>query len=59
MLTIARLSEETGNNNLVWLLWGALGFFALMVVVGWLTSRNRKPEQEEQAGHKEEHPAQH
>jgi hypothetical protein len=35
------LSEEGPNTSLSWLLWIALGFFALMVVVGWLTSRNK------------------
>jgi len=35
------LSEESPNSSLSWLLWIALGFFFLMVVVGWLTSRNK------------------
>ena len=47
---IIRLSEEAGpNTELAWLLYVALGFFFLMVVVGWLTSR-RKGSQPE-AGH--------
>jgi len=34
------LSEGGGpDTSLSWLLWVALGFFLLMVVVGWLTSR--------------------
>jgi large subunit ribosomal protein L17 len=36
------LSEGSGpDTSLSWLLWVALGFFFLMVVVGWLTSRNK------------------
>ena len=58
MLAIARLTEETGHNDITWLLWVALGFFAVMVLVGWLTSRNQKPEQDEQAGH-DHQPEQH
>jgi hypothetical protein len=50
------LSEEGPNASLSWLLWVALGFFFLMVVVGWWTSRNKgsKPEvqQEAHAGEK-------
>jgi len=40
------LSEEGPNTSLSWLLWIALLFFFLMVIVGWLTSRNKgsKPE---------------
>lgn len=33
------LSEGGPNTSLSWLLWIALGFFFLMVVVGWLASR--------------------
>ena len=37
---LIRLSEEAGpNTELAWLLYAALGFFFLMVIVGWLTSR--------------------
>lgn len=45
------LSEEGPNASLSWLLWVALGFFFLMVVVGWLTSRNKvgKPEVQREA----------
>jgi len=63
MLAIALFSEETGGANITWLLWVALGFFALMVVVGWLVSRNQKPEAEpvheshEKHEHHEEHDA--
>jgi len=43
------MSEEGPNTELSWLLFAALGFFFLMVIVGWLTSR-RNDEQVE-AGH--------
>jgi predicted flap endonuclease-1-like 5' DNA nuclease len=45
------LSEEGPNTSLSWLLWIALLFFFLMVVVGWLTSRNKggKPEVQHEA----------
>lgn len=33
--------QEGPNTSLSWLLWVVLGFFVLMVVVGWLVSRNR------------------
>jgi hypothetical protein len=33
-------SEEVPNTSLSWLLWIALGFFCLMVMVGWLVSRS-------------------
>ncbi len=55
---LIRLSEETGpNTELAWLLFLALGFFFLMVIVGWLTSRRKgsEPEvQHEAHGHAEE-----
>jgi len=39
---LIHFAEETGpNTELAWLLFIALGFFFLMVIVGWLTS-NRK-----------------
>jgi len=40
------LSEASPNTSLSWLLWITLGFFFLMVVVGWLVSR-RNPTREE------------
>lgn len=36
------LSEEGPNTELAYLLWWALGFFFLMVVIGWLVSRRQK-----------------
>lgn len=39
MYLIGLLSEEGPNTELSWLLFLALGFFFLMVIVGWLTSR--------------------
>jgi hypothetical protein len=46
MYALYLLSEEGPNTSLSWLLWVALGFFVLMVLVGWWTSRNKggKPE---------------
>lgn len=35
------LSESGPNTSLSWLLWIALIFFALMVLVGWWVSRNK------------------
>ncbi|MEW5827952.1 MAG: hypothetical protein AB1846_03610 [Chloroflexota bacterium] len=43
MLSLILLSEEVPQTDLTWLLLAALGFFLLMIVVGWLVSRN-KPE---------------
>lgn len=39
MYAIRFLAEEGPNTELSWLLFAALGFFLLMIVVGWLTSR--------------------
>jgi cytochrome c-type biogenesis protein CcmH/NrfF len=57
MLAIGLLEETTVGADITWLLWVALGFFALMVVVGWLVSRKQKPEEPEPVKHesKEEH----
>ena len=52
MQALILLSEGSGpDKSLSWLLWVALGFFALMVVIGWLTSRNKgsKPEVQHEA----------
>lgn len=46
MFAIGLLEGTHGGSGLLWLLWVALGFFALMVIVGWLVSRNKKPEAE-------------
>ena len=48
MYLIRFMSEEGPNTELTWLLFVALGFFFLMVIVGWLTSR-RNDEQVETA----------
>jgi hypothetical protein len=40
MLFMKLLSEEGPNTELAYLLWWALGFFFLVVVIGWLSSRN-------------------
>jgi hypothetical protein len=41
MLFMQLFSEEIPNTELGWLLYVALGFFFLMVVVGWLASRKK------------------
>jgi hypothetical protein len=44
-MLIIGLLEETGSGaDLTWLLWVALAFFVVMSLTGWLTSRNKKPE---------------
>lgn len=48
MYAINFLAEEGPNTELSWLLFIALAFFLLMIVVGWLTSR-RGGEQAEAA----------
>ena len=50
MYALYLLSEESPNTSLAWLLWIALGFFALMVFIGWWTSRNKGEQVEAQAG---------
>lgn len=55
MWAIGLLEETQGGAGVTWLLWVALGFFALMVVVGWLSSRNQKPEDEPGQAHPEHH----
>ena len=56
MYALYLLSEEA-NTSLAWLLWVALGFFVLMVFVGWWTSRNKGEQVEAQAGQAEAHEA--
>jgi predicted flap endonuclease-1-like 5' DNA nuclease len=52
------LFQESGaNTSLSWLLWVALAFFVLMMLVGWLTSRNKGSEVEVAHGAQEEHAA--
>ena len=41
MNALSLLLQEGPDTSLSWLLWVVLGFFLLMVVVGWLVSRNR------------------
>lgn len=48
MYVIRFLAEEGPNTELSWLLFVALGFFLLIIIVGWLTS-NRSKEQAEVA----------
>ena len=54
MFALRLLSEggEGPDTTLLWMLIVALAFFFLMVIVGWLVSRNKKPEvQDETHGH--------
>jgi len=57
MFVLHILESGTEGPDLTWLLWVALGFFVLMVVVGWLVSRNQKPEEPQSQAHdeKEDH----
>jgi hypothetical protein len=41
MLALHLLAEEGPNESLAWLLYAALAFFFLVVVVGWLASRRK------------------
>jgi len=41
MNALSLFLQEGPDTSLSWLLWIVLGFFFLMVVVGWLVSRNR------------------
>lgn len=46
MLALRLLSEggEGPNTELLWVLWGLLGLFALVIILGWISSL-RKPGQ--------------
>ncbi len=55
MLAIGLLEGTSGGSDITWLLWVALGFFTLMVVVGWLASRKQKPEVEPDSEKHEHH----
>ena len=54
MLFMKLLSEEGPNTELVWSLRALLGFFALIVVIGWLASLNKKPTEAPAHTHAEE-----
>jgi hypothetical protein len=54
MVFMKLLSEEGPNTELAWLLWVALGFFALMVVIGWWQSGKKKPADVPVRAHEEE-----
>lgn len=41
MNTLAPLLQEGPDASLSWLLWVVLGLFFLIVLIGWLVSRNR------------------
>jgi predicted flap endonuclease-1-like 5' DNA nuclease len=58
---LSLLLQEGPNASLSWLLWVVLGFFLLMVVVGWLTSRNKgsRPVVQHEAHAQPEMPAVH
>lgn len=54
MLFMKLMSEGGVNTELVWLLWVVLGSFALIVVIGWLASLNKKPTEAPAHTHVEE-----
>lgn len=51
MYALQILLEAGPDTSLSWLLWVALAFFVIMVVVGWLTSKNKgnQPEVQHEA----------
>ncbi|MFH2104253.1 MAG: hypothetical protein ABIJ39_12945 [Chloroflexota bacterium] len=49
MSALILLGEVTDGPDVTWLLWVALGFFLVMVLVGWLASRNKKTEEDDSA----------
>ena len=58
MYALQGLLQESGaNTSLTWLLLVALAFFVLMVVVGWLTSKNKESMSEVAHEAHEEHAA--
>jgi LPXTG-motif cell wall-anchored protein len=42
MLAVMVWETALVGGDITWLLWVALGFFGLMVLVGWLSSRRKK-----------------
>ena len=44
MFALNLLSESTNEPDLTWLLWLVLGIFALIVVIGWMTSNKKDAE---------------
>ena len=55
MFAVMLLSDGVPNTSLVWLLYIALVFMFLMVVVGWLVSR--KEQDQPEARHEAKKPA--
>lgn len=49
MYALILFLQEGPNTSLAWLLWVALGFFVLIVLIGWWTSRNKGEQVEVQA----------
>lgn len=43
MQAIPFLEETTGGAGITWLVWVAIGYFVIMVGVGWLVNRKQKP----------------
>jgi hypothetical protein len=41
MFALVLLSEAGPDASLAWILWVAMGFFFLMVAVGWAVSRKQ------------------
>jgi preprotein translocase subunit SecG len=54
LLSILLLETQHPGGNISWMMWVAFGFFGLMVLIGWLTSR-KKTDAGDQV---EEHPNQ-
>ena len=46
MFFMKLLSEGGPNTSLAWLLWVALGFFLLIILIGWWQSGKQKPAEE-------------
>lgn len=59
MFAFHRITEGGPNTSLSWLLWLALGFFFLIVIIGWLVGRREQAspptevERETRKGHGE------
>ncbi|MCS7009900.1 MAG: helix-hairpin-helix domain-containing protein [Anaerolineales bacterium] len=53
---IAQFGEgHQGSGEITWLLWVALVFFALMVIIGWSVSRKKTPVEENKHEGQEAH----
>jgi hypothetical protein len=61
MFAIRFLSEAGPDTSLSWLLWVVLGFFLVMVLVGWWASKNKgtQPEVPPEAHGHDDHEQDH